>query len=182
MPWGRGMATDRDEQQREQQRQELEEIRRSFAEMGARMGSLFEPAEADESEPAQQAALGTLRDPATPGTRGLPGTASLVVGGPAGAAVRRRHRVRLAPAPGWGRSGGGAPSPGDDGHHRTPGVRDPAHRSRPHGGERVPVCGRSRAGRRGHSRLNRNDRDNRLALARGYIASQACRREASPDG
>ena len=40
------MATDRDEQQRQQQ--ELEEIRRSFAEMGARMGSLFEPAERDE--------------------------------------------------------------------------------------------------------------------------------------
>ena len=40
------MATDRDEQQRQQQ--ELEEIRRSFAEMGARMGSLFEPAETDE--------------------------------------------------------------------------------------------------------------------------------------
>ena len=37
------MATDRDEQHRQQQ--ELDEIRRSFAEMGARMGSLFEPAE-----------------------------------------------------------------------------------------------------------------------------------------
>jgi hypothetical protein len=37
------MATDRDEQLRQQQ--ELEEIRRSFAEMGARMGSMFEPAE-----------------------------------------------------------------------------------------------------------------------------------------
>ena len=46
------MATDRDEQQRQQQ--ELEEIRRSFAEMGARMGSLFEPAEPDEPEPAPQ--------------------------------------------------------------------------------------------------------------------------------
>ena len=55
------MATDRDEQQREQQRQaqELEEIRRSFAEMGARMGSLFEPSEAEAGEPErpQQAAL-----------------------------------------------------------------------------------------------------------------------------
>src|SRR4029450_596032 len=43
------MATDRDEQARQQQ--ELEEIRRSFAEMGARMGSLFEPAEPGD-EPA----------------------------------------------------------------------------------------------------------------------------------
>src|SRR4029453_3803825 len=44
------MATDRDEQRRQQQ--ELDEIRRSFAEMGARMGSLFEPAEAEEPEGA----------------------------------------------------------------------------------------------------------------------------------
>src|SRR5215218_8195660 len=40
------MATDRDEQQRQQR--ELEEIRRSFAEMGARMGSLFEPTDGDD--------------------------------------------------------------------------------------------------------------------------------------
>jgi hypothetical protein len=42
------MATDRDEQQRQQR--ELEEIRRSFAEMGARMGSMFDPTELDELE------------------------------------------------------------------------------------------------------------------------------------
>jgi hypothetical protein len=42
------MATDRDERRR--QERELEEIRRSFAEMGARMGSLFEPADADEQD------------------------------------------------------------------------------------------------------------------------------------
>jgi hypothetical protein len=60
------MATGRDEQQRDQQR-ELEEIRRGFAEMGARMGSLFEPAEADEPERAQQAALpAPSATPATP--------------------------------------------------------------------------------------------------------------------
>jgi hypothetical protein len=41
------MATDRDEQLRQQR--ELEEIRRSFAEMGARMGSLFEPTDADDT-------------------------------------------------------------------------------------------------------------------------------------
>ena len=47
------MANDGDEQHREeQQQQELEEIRRSFTAMGARMGSLFEPAELDEPEPA----------------------------------------------------------------------------------------------------------------------------------
>ena len=48
------MANAGDEQQRERQRQqrELAEIRRNFAEMGARMGSLFEPAAADEPKPA----------------------------------------------------------------------------------------------------------------------------------
>ena len=49
------MATDRDEQQRQQR--ELEEIRRSFAEMGARMGSLFEPTEPDdEHQPSPRSA------------------------------------------------------------------------------------------------------------------------------
>src|SRR5215207_10613424 len=59
------MATDRDEQLHERQRQqrELEEIRRSFAEMGARMGSLFEPAEPDEPEPAPQAERQALPAP-----------------------------------------------------------------------------------------------------------------------
>ena len=50
------MATDRDEQQRQQQ--ELEEIRRSFAEMGARMGSLFEPTDVDDQlQPSARPAL-----------------------------------------------------------------------------------------------------------------------------
>jgi hypothetical protein len=47
------MAIDREEQQRQQR--ELEEIRRSFAEMGARMGSLFEPASLDEDDEPSQA-------------------------------------------------------------------------------------------------------------------------------
>ena len=46
------MATD--DQQR--QHRELEEIRRGFVEMGARMGSLFEPAELDEQEQPPAAA------------------------------------------------------------------------------------------------------------------------------
>ena len=59
------MANAGDEQQRERRRQqrELEEIRRNFAEMGARMGSLFEPADADEPKPAppsEQRALPAL--------------------------------------------------------------------------------------------------------------------------
>src|SRR6266508_246654 len=47
-PEGAAMATDASD--REQQRRELEEIRRKFTEMGARVGSLFEPAPPDEDE------------------------------------------------------------------------------------------------------------------------------------
>jgi hypothetical protein len=43
---GATMATDASD--REQQRRELEEIRRKFAETGARMGSMFEPAPPDD--------------------------------------------------------------------------------------------------------------------------------------
>jgi hypothetical protein len=63
------MATDRDEQLRQQR--ELEEIRRSFAEMGARMGSLFEPADADEQDAPRQAAQPAA--PAGPLPLGLQG-------------------------------------------------------------------------------------------------------------
>src|SRR5512132_2326809 len=61
------MATDRDERLRQQR--ELEEIRRSFAEMGARMGSMFEPAEPDEAERSRK----PLRPPAA--TSQAPATA-----------------------------------------------------------------------------------------------------------
>src|SRR4029450_2597927 len=88
------MATDRDEQQRQQQ--ELEEIRRSFAEMGARMGSLFEPAQ-DEPERATAPVL------------------------PPAPAVERRPRWQLVGAAvlllllgtllGWAVAGGGGDDP-----------------------------------------------------------------------
>jgi hypothetical protein len=51
-----------DDQQR--QHRELEEIRRGFVEMGARMGSLFEPAELDEQE--QPAAAAPAPPPPAP--------------------------------------------------------------------------------------------------------------------
>ena len=172
------MATDRDEQQREQQRQELEEIRRSFAEMGARMGSLFEPA-ADEPERAQQAALpAPSATPATPG----PGVfqarprwwwagllALLFVAGTAFGWLLPR--------------GGDGPDPATTATTAAPvtttqpTVRGPTVVSVPE--ECVDAA---ELADEVISRLNRNDRDNRLALAlRDYtIASQACRREASP--
>jgi hypothetical protein len=178
------MATDRDEQQREQQRQELEEIRRSFAEMGARMGSLFEPAEADESEPAQQAAL--------PAPSATPAT-------PAPGVFQARPRWWWAgllallfvagTAFGWLLSrGGDGPDPAPPPQAATattapqatttqPTVRGPTVVSVPEA-----CVDAAELADEVISRLNRNDRDNRLALAlRDYtIASQACRREASP--
>jgi hypothetical protein len=175
------MATDRDEQQREQQRQqqELEEIRRSFAEMGARMGSLFEPAEADDPEPAQQAAL-----PAPPAT-------------PAPGVFQARPRWWWAgllallfvagTAFGWllPRGGDGPdPAPPPQATTATTAPQATPTTARPRTLVSVPEACVEAAELADEviSRLNRNDRDNSLALAlRDYtIASQACRREASP--
>ena len=174
------MATDRDEQQRDQQRQELEEIRRSFAEMGARMGSLFEPAGADEPEPAQQAAL-----PAPPAT-------------PAPGVFQARPRwwwaVLLALLFVAGTAFGLLLPWGGDGPDEAPPPQATTATTAPQASTTqttrvrtvvsVPEACVDAAELADEviSRLNRNDRDNRLALAlRDYtIASQACRREASP--
>ena len=115
MPWGRGIATDRDEQQR-QQRQELEEIRRSFAEMGAAWARCSSrPRPTSRSRPMG----GAPATPATPAPEvfqarprwwwaGL--LALLFVAGTASAGS----------CPGAGTARTRRPSPGDDGHHRTP--------------------------------------------------------------
>jgi anti-sigma factor RsiW len=183
MPWGEGivrMATDRDEQVHEQQRQqrELEEIRRSFAEMGARMGSLFEPAEPDEPEPAPPAERKALPapPPAPPLLAGRPRwwwTAALtllfLVGGLFGYLLPRGD-------------GGSAPTP------TTAAVQGPVPTAPPETvivtKISVPESCLDTAGLGDEviARLNRNQRDNRLFLAlRDYtIASQACRKEASP--
>jgi hypothetical protein len=182
MPWGRGVATDRGEQQHELQRQaqELEEIRRSFAEMGARMGSLFEPAEAGEPERAQQAAL-----PAPSSATPAPGVlqawprwwwavllALLFVAGTAFGWLLPRGGDGPDPAPPPQATATTAPKPTATQPTRTRTVVS------------VPEACVEAAELADEviSRLNRNDRDNRLALAlRDYtIASQACRREASP--
>jgi hypothetical protein len=183
MPWGEGrtrMATDRDEQLHEQQRQqrELEEIRRSFAEMGARMGSLFEPGELDEPEPvppSEQRAL-PAPPPAPPLLAGRPRwwwvaalTLLFLVGGLFGYVLR---------------GDGDSPPPTPT----TLAARGPVPRTPP---ETVIVTKVSvpetcvdtaQLADDIIARLTRNQRDNRLALAlTDYsIASQACRREASP--
>ena len=164
------MATDRDEQQRQQQ--ELEEIRRSFAEMGARMGSLFEPAETDEHQ----------------------GGASPPVLPPAPAVERRRPSWRLVAAGvvllsvgaafGWVLSPDGADSPAPVASPTTAVVPTTTATTVTKTVVSVPeqCVETAELADEVISRLNRNIRDQRLFLAlRDYtIASQACRREASP--
>ena len=165
------MATDRDEQQRQQQ--ELEEIRRSFAEMGARMGSLFEPAETQEREGAPPAL-----PPAPPAERRRPRW-QLV-----GAAVLL---VLLGTVFGWALAQGG----GDDAPPQASAATTPTTAAAPTTTAKARVVTQpsvpeqcvetAELADEVISRLNRNVRDERLFLAlRDYtIASQACRREAS---
>ena len=173
------MATDRDEQLHEQQRQqqELEEIRRSFAEMGARMGSLFEPAELDEPAGAAVRAAGPAGRPS--GAAAARGATPLVV---AAALPRCCSSSAACSAGSSGATGARSPR-----RPRPPWPRRRCRRPRRRrsSGPR-PACPRhcldtAELGDEVIARLNRNQRDNRLFLAlRDYtIASQACR-EASP--
>lgn len=168
------MATDRDEQQRQQQ--ELEEIRRSFAEMGARMGSLFEPADTEAPERA--------------GSPALP---------PPPAVERERPRWQLVAAAallvllgsffGWGIAQAGDDAPSAAAPTVTTAPATTAEPEPTTTSERPTVVSvpeqcveTAELADEVISRLNRNIRDERLFLAlRDYtIASQACRREASP--
>jgi hypothetical protein len=170
------MATDRDERVRQQQ--ELEEIRRSFAEMGARMGSLFEPSEADEPEPVRQSA-----HPAAPAAPAAP---LVFQGRPrwwwAGALALL---FVTGTAFGWVLpKGGDDPAPPPVTSVTTPPTVVETQTSEAPPQVSVPeeCVETAQLADEVISRLNRNNRDNRLALAlRDYtIASQACRREASP--
>jgi hypothetical protein len=166
------MATDRDEQQRQQQ--ELEEIRRSFAEMGARMGSLFEPAETDEQG-------GGAPPPVLP---------------PAPRVERRRPSWRLLAAAvvlllvgtafGWALSPGDSDSPPPPAGATGTTTVQPTPTAKTVTKTVVSVPEQcvetAELADEVISRLDRKIRDERLFLAlRDYtIASQACRREASP--
>jgi hypothetical protein len=174
------MATDRDEQLHEQQRQqqELEEIRRSFAEMGARMGSLFEPAELDQPAPRPERQALPAPPTAPPLLAGRPRwwwaaalTLLFLAGGLFG---------YLLPRGGEG-SAAGPPSPSTV----APPVAEPAPPEtviRTKTSVPEACLDTAELGDEVIARLNRNQRDNRLFLAlRDYtIASQACRKEASP--
>ena len=173
------MATDRDEQQRQQQ--ELEEIRRSFAEMGARMGSLFEPAELGDEPAPSSSSRPPSPSPAPP------------------AAARARPRWWWAGAlvllflagTAFGRI-----LPEGDGGPDVPPVTQPPSTTAPAKGATPPPVSTviktvksvpeacvdtAELADEIISRLNRNQRDKTLALdLTDYtVASQACRKEAS---
>jgi hypothetical protein len=174
------MATDRDEQLHDQQRQqrELEEIRRSFAEMGARMGSLFEPTELDEPEPAPPAEQRALPapPPAPPVFAGRPRwwwaaglTLLFLVGGLFGWLLRGDGESPPPPTQPTVAQAVVPPAPPETVIRTKTSVPEACLDTAELGDEVI-------------ARLNRNQRDNRLFLAlRDYtIASQACRKEASP--
>jgi hypothetical protein len=175
------VATDRDEQVHEprRQQQELEEIRRSFAEMGARMGSLFEPAEPDQPEPAPPPERKALPapPPAPPLFAGRPRwwwaaalTLLFLVGGLSGWLLRGDGDSVAGPTPTSIVTPPPTPEMTPETVIRTrTSVPEACLDTAEHGDEVI-------------ARLNRNQRDNRLFLAlRDYtIASQACRKEASP--
>jgi hypothetical protein len=175
------MANAGDEQQRERQRQqrELAEIRRNFAEMGARMGSLFEPADADEPKPAppsEQRAL-PAPPPAPPLFAGRGRwwwaaalTLLFLVGGLFGWLLRGEGGSEPPPSPTTVAAAAVPP----------PAPPETVIRTR----TSVPeAClDTAKLGDEVIARLTRNQRDDRLfsALRKYTIASQACRGEASP--
>jgi hypothetical protein len=170
------MATDRDEQLRQQQ--ELEEIRRSFAEMGARMGSLFDPSDPEDDEEPQRAL------PAPPRVAQAPPAA------PARPRWWRAAAVALlllaGTAFGWAlpRGGGSDPPPPTRPSATTAPAAPTTRATATLPKTSVPQACIDTAELADEviSRLDRNQRDQRLFSAlRDYtIASQACRKEASP--
>ena len=173
------MANAGDEQQHERQRQqrELAEIRRNFAEMGARMGSLFEPADADEPKPAPPSEQRALPAP--------PPAPSLFAGRPRwwwAAALTLLFLV--GGLFGWllRGEGGSEPPPTPTTVAAAVPPAPPATVIRTRTSVPEACLDTAKLGDEVIARLTQNQRDNRLfsALRKYTIASQACRREASP--
>jgi hypothetical protein len=175
---GAGLATNPEEPPEERQRRELEEIRRKFQEVGARLGSAFEPAspEDDRHPRAVLPPAPPVEAPARPGWQWIAAAALIFVLGT-----------------GFGylltRSDAGDP-PGTPSAKAAPATRPPATTLAPN----PPPVTRlvapkacldtARKGDEVFALLSSNVRvnDRRLAEAmKAYtLASQACRKEASP--
>jgi hypothetical protein len=159
---------------RDQQQRELEEIRRSFQEIGGKVGSVFEPAQDNGNSPAQPALPAPAPAPTTPvhqaPAKGRPtwmlalvAAACLLLGGGLGYLL---HRPTAGPT--W------------------PTVTSIVTRMAPQPQPKVvvpPAC--LQTAQRGDEMIDlftRNVRDRRLSLAlKAYTeASQACRKEATP--
>ena len=174
------MANAGDEQQRERQRQqrELEEIRRNFAETGARMGSLFEPTEPEEPERSPRPLLPPAPPVATSSPLGILArsrwwwavalTLLFLVGGLFGWLLRGEGGSEPTPTP-TTVAAAVPPAPPETVIRTKTSVPEACLDTAKLGDEVI-------------ARLTRNQRDNRLfpALKKYTIASQACRREASP--
>jgi hypothetical protein len=168
------MATNPDETPIEQQRRELEEIRRKFAEVGERLGSAFEPMPAEDPRPRPQPLplpAPAPERPTRPRWQWVAAAVLLLVGTGIGYALPRAGS-NDPPAP---------PPPSTAPPVSTlPPAPPPAAKTVPS----VPeVC--LETARRGDEALHLftiNDRGRRLAEAlKAYtLASQACRKEASP--
>ena len=165
------MATNPDEASIEQQRRELEEIRRKFAEVGERLGSAFEPTPPEELQPRPQPVPAPAPErPTRPRWQWVAAAALLLVGTGFGYALPRAGS-NDPPAP---------PPPST----ASPASTQPPAAAQPRTVPSVPeVC--LETARRGDEMVHLftiNDRSQRLveALKAYTLASQACRKEASP--
>jgi len=177
---GEQLATNPEEPPEERQRRELEEIRRKFQEVGARLGSAFEPASPDDDHRP----------------RALP-TPTPIPAPPADQPARPRWQWVAAAAlifvlgTGFGylltRSGAGDP-PASPPATAAPASQPPATTLAPKTPPQArvvapPSCLQTaRLGDEVIAMLTSNVRDRRLAnVLKAYtLASQACREEASP--
>lgn len=155
---------------RADQQRQLEEIRRSFHEIGIKVGSLFEPAQHEGDSPDQQAAPAASSAVQPPPAKSRPTwvlavalVACLLIGGGLGFLLHRPRADTLRPTP----------SSIVVQRVPEPQVKVVA----------PPAC--LQTAQRADEMVDlftRNIRDRRLSLAlKAYtLASQACRKEASP--
>jgi hypothetical protein len=172
------LATNPGERPEERQRRELEEIRRKFQEVGARVGSMFEPAAPDDPQPPAllPPAPPPLDQPTRPRWQLVAAMVLILLLGTGLGYLLPRSGAGAQPAP------TPAPTSRPPSSAQAPSTRaaQPGPASRP---VVPPAC--LETARRGDEvvhLLMTNVRNRRLAEAlKAYtLASQACREEASP--